>query len=70
MPELPEELKQALDEGSLTREQLEKLVGLEAQALGLSFEGAVEAARAGKLPVTDLGTLLEFHIEMLETAAA
>lgn len=70
MPELPEELKRALEQGSLTKEQLEELVGLEAEALGMSFDAALEAARADKLPATDLGTLLEFHIEMLESAAA
>lgn len=60
--EASQELLDALDNGELTRAQLQELAELEAARLGLTFDEAVELAREHKLPKNPTGFDLEFHI--------
>ena len=68
MSDLPEELLAALERGELSAEQLRQLIELEAQAVGLTFDEAVQKYRAGVLPKTHIGTDLEQLIELLPAA--
>lgn len=62
---LPDRLRQAVEQGDLTEDQLRELIALEADALGLSAEEAIARAKAGKLPRTYLGDDLALLIELL-----
>ncbi len=63
---LPVSLQEAIKRGTLTQGQLRKLITLEAEALGLSFEEAVEEARKGTLSRNSyLGADLELLVELL-----
>jgi hypothetical protein len=64
---LPESLLRALEAGELNGEQLRALIEIEAESLGLSFDEAVERARANTLPQTPEGFDLQFHVLMLAT---
>ncbi len=68
MPELPEELQEAMEAGILTVDQLRELIRLEARALGMSFHQGVEAARRGTLPDTVIGEDLDTLVRMLPAA--
>ncbi len=65
MPELPIELREAIERGALTRAQLAQLIALEAEAIGLTAEEAVARAHAGTLPrhyiADDLALLVEMQ---------
>ena len=65
MSELPDDLREAIERGILTRTQLSQLITLEAQAIGLTAEEAVAHARAGTLPrhyiADDLALLVEMQ---------
>jgi hypothetical protein len=65
MPNLPEDLRLALETGQLTLDQLRQLIALEAQALNLSVDEAVRLAQAGALPnhyiADDLAMLVAMH---------
>lgn len=50
MVALPESLRQAVERGELTEDQLRELIALEAEALGLSPDEAIYRAKAGTLP--------------------
>ena len=65
MPELPKELKEALEGGELSMEQLRELIRLEAEALGFSFEEVLKRARERRLPQNHLGSDLQLLVEML-----
>ena len=65
MDPLPLGLQQAIEEGELTDEQLRELITLEAGALGLTFEEAVERARVGTLPHNVLGSDLQLLVQLL-----
>jgi hypothetical protein len=67
--ELPKHLLEAMERGELSDDQLHELIALEARALGLSFDQAVAAARAGSLPKNYIGTDLELLIDLLPVAA-
>ncbi len=63
--ELPTELRQAIEQGELTAQQLRQLIAFEAKALGLSYEEAVQRARRGELPRDLVGTDLLLLVTML-----
>lgn len=66
MPKLPNDLLRAMKEGqTLTEAQLRQLIELEAKAIGLSFDEALERARERKLPNNPIGLDLSLLIEML-----
>lgn len=62
---IPESLLKALEAGELDRKQLRGLIEIEAEALGLSFDEAIERAHANTPPQTPEGFDLQFHIVML-----
>lgn len=62
----PPDLLAALDGGELTRDQLRRLIAWEAGLMGLTFEQAVVAAEACKLPRTVLGADVDMLLRMLE----
>jgi hypothetical protein len=68
MPELPKELLAAIARGELTEDQLRQLIEIEALAMGLTLDEAVERAQAGTLPKDVLGTDLEQLVELLVAA--
>ena len=65
MPELPEDLIQALEAGELAVDQLQQLIRLEAAALGLSYEEAVARAYSRELPKSRIGSDIDFLVELL-----
>ena len=69
MPELPADILKAMESGRpLTREQFRRLIAVEAQAVGLTYEQAIDAARKRTLPPGPIGTDLGLLIGMLEAA--
>lgn len=68
MPELPEDLRNAIESGHLTAAQLHHLIELEAKALGLSYEEARIRAKARSLPRTGLGSDLQLLFALLPAA--
>ena len=62
---MPYELTVAMEKGEISEEQLRTLIGLEAEALGLTFDSAVLRARSGELPSTPMGADLDLLIQML-----
>ena len=69
MAELPKELVEAIERGEVTEEQLRELIRLEARALGLSFEEAVERAKNKSLPSKGhIAADLELLVELLPAA--
>ena len=62
---VPEDVVQAMEEGELSSEQLEVLIGWEAVSLGLTIEEAIRRARERTLPDTPAGNDLEFLIDLL-----
>ena len=69
MPELPEELRRAIEAGTLTSEQVRQLIELEAKALGLTFEQAKELAKKRTLPGSSIGSDLQMLFGLLPVAA-
>lgn len=65
MAPLPSELQRAIEKGKLTDEQLRELITFEAEALGLTYEEAVERAKARTLPRTHIGADLELLVQLL-----
>jgi hypothetical protein len=65
MPELPTALREAIERGELTEEQLRELIAFEAQALGLDFNEAVRRAKARTLPRNYIGADLELLVDLL-----
>lgn len=63
--QIPESLRQALEIGELSKEQLRQLIELEAGSLGMTFDEAIERAYNHTLPRTPQGFDLEFDILML-----
>lgn len=59
MAPLPTELQKAIEQGELTDEQLRELITLEAEALGLTYDQAIEKAKARTLPKNYLGADIE-----------
>ncbi len=67
MPELPDELRQAIESGHLTYAQIRQLIELEAGAIGLSYEEARARARARSLPRNGIGTDLQLLFGLIPT---
>lgn len=66
---IPEDLVKALESGELSQEQLRQLIGIEAAAIGISFDGALVGARENTLPKDPIGSDLRFLVKMLEDEA-
>lgn len=62
---MPAELVRALEDGELTDAQLVQLITIEAAALGLSFDEAVQRVRDGSLPKNLIGLDLEMLVSLL-----
>jgi hypothetical protein len=69
MAPFPPDLQRAISRGELSRDQLKQLITIEADALSLSFDEAVDRAKAGTLPNNYIGADLELLIELLPAAA-
>lgn len=65
MAPLPTELQRAIEQGTLTDEQLRQLITLEAEALGLTYEQAIEKAKARTLPKNYLGADIELLVSLV-----
>lgn len=65
MPEVPKDLLEALESGSITRTQLEELIQLEAEGLGLTADEAKRLAESGELPKSALGLDLASLVGLL-----
>ncbi len=65
MPELPTALREAIERGELTDEQLRQLIALEAEALGLDFDEAVKRAKERTLPRNHIAADLSLLVELL-----
>ena len=65
MAPLPQELQEAIESGELTEAQLRELIRLEAQAIGLSYEEAVERAKERSLPKSPIGLDIEALFQLL-----
>lgn len=70
VPPIPKELIEALESGEITRDQLIKLIELEAEALELSFDEAVALADQDKLPKSTIGLDLNYLIRLLDATPA
>lgn len=66
---IPEEIVSALESGEVSEDQLRELIRIEAKAIGLDFDTAVEMARKRDLPKTLIGSDLEFLVAMLPLEA-
>ena len=65
---LPQSLLDAFESGDLTRNQIEQLIRVEAEQIGLSFDEAMTLARHHSLPKDPVGTDIQFLAMMLEDA--
>lgn len=65
---IPVALQDAIKGGSLTRAQLKRLIGLEAKAIHLSTEEAIERARAGELPRHYIADDIAQLVRLLDSA--
>lgn len=63
--QIPEDIIQAFEEGEITQSQLRRLFAIEAAAIGLSFDQAVEGARNDTLPHDPIGSDLRMLVLML-----
>jgi len=62
---LPRELREAIEEGLITVEQLKEWIWYDAQALGLDYQEAVARARRGTLPANVIGSELTMLVKLL-----
>ena len=63
--EMPPALREAIEQGELSQQQLRELIEFEAEDLGLSSDEAVRRAREGTLPKTEVGMDLELLVQAL-----
>lgn len=63
--QIPEDIIQAFEEGEITQSQLRRLFTIEAAAIGLTFDEAVEGARNDTLPHDWIGLDLRLLVAML-----
>lgn len=69
MPDFPADILAAMENGEpLDNEQFRRLIAIEAQAIGLNYEQALDAARRRELPQGPIGTDLGLLIEMMQAA--
>ena len=65
--QMPPDLLAAIEgDGVLTDEQLRQLIEIEAESIGLTFDEAVAAARAGSLPKNHIGFDIRSLVGMLD----
>ena len=69
MSGLPQELREAIAAGNVTIDQVRELFRLEAEDLGMTFDEALAAARAGSLPHSAVGADLELLADLIPAAA-
>ena len=69
MSGLPRDLLDAIEAGNVTIDQIRELFRLEAETLGMTFDQALAAARAGSLPNNEVGADLELLADLLPAAA-
>ncbi len=62
---IPRALQEAIERGELSDEQLRELIAIEADALGLSVDEAIQLARERRLPRTYVGADLELLVRLL-----
>lgn len=62
---VPDTLLEALESGTITRQQLRELIALEAKELGLTLDEAMRLAAEGALPTGPIGTDIEFLAGLL-----
>jgi len=62
---IPDKLASALHSGELSSGQVRELIELEATAIGLSFDQAVDAVQQQSLPWSPLSDDLSFLVSML-----
>ncbi len=65
--ELPGDLAGAIESGSLTQEQLRRLITFEARQIGLTFDEAVGRARAGTIERGPYGASIWLLVGALES---
>lgn len=63
---VPTDIIEAMEQGCMTRDQVQRLAVIEAQKLGLDFDDAVRLAHENRLPKNALGTDLLFLIQILK----
>jgi hypothetical protein len=68
MSRLPRDLLAAIAAGDVTIDQVRELFRLEAEALGMSFDEALSAAREGHLPNNPVGADLDLLADLLTPA--
>lgn len=69
--QMPPDLLAAIEgDGELSREQFRQLFEIEAESIGLTFDEAIAAARAGTLPKNPIGDDLDFIASMLDFPSA
>jgi hypothetical protein len=66
---IPDELLRALESGEVSQAQLRQLISIEAEAIGVSFAGAVAGARENTLPKDPIGSDLRLLVRMLDDEA-
>lgn len=67
--EMPPDLLAAIEgDGVLTTEQFRQLFEIEAESIGLTFDEAIAAARAGTLPKNPIGFDLEFIASIIDVS--
>lgn len=62
-----DELRAAVEHGTLTPEQLKLLITYEAAQLDLEYDEAIQAAKFDRLPRTPLGLDIRLLVGMLST---
>lgn len=65
---IPPTLRRAIKRGPLKPNQLKSLIGLEARAIGLSTEDAIQRARSGDLPRHYLADDIAQLVRLLDSA--
>lgn len=69
--QMPPELLAAIEgDGVLTEEQFRQLFEIEAESIGLTFDEAIAAARAGTLPRNPIGDDLKFIASIIDSPSS
>ena len=69
--QMPPDLLAAIEgDGVLTHEQFRQFFEIEAESIGLTFDEAIAAARAGALPRNPIGDDLMFIASIIDSPAA
>ena len=62
---VPDDLREAIENNTMTEAQIRQLIEIEAGELGLTYAEAMRKARAGELSTGPLGTDIEFLAAVL-----